>query len=203
MDRWLANLQKSPVPARPHAAQKEASVPLEFADLAAVDAGSVGGEGDFHKSLNEPQDPVGNFLEKTSAAPRELSPVSDERWDSPLTKTATAPDPATFQARSKARFEKVCAAFKGIFGDSEQYTEAVAIAKRAFDEKRADVLLAEIGAPLGKAEVTSRMFSMLTTIREDCTADEIVQLEKAARALDAAGFMEIAEGVIARARQAA
>jgi hypothetical protein len=64
--------------------------------------------------------------------------VGEASWDEPLTKTL----PTLSLEKSKARFEKVRAAIEKVFGkDSDEYTEALAIAKRALDEVRAEIIL--------------------------------------------------------------
>jgi hypothetical protein len=59
------------------------------------------------------------------------------------------------------------------------------------------------GDRLAKGEVASRMASLLTKLRPDCTAAEERQLEAAAAALDVACFVEITENIIARLKRAA
>ena len=114
MDRWLESLQKSTAPARSHAAPKEANVPLEFRELALVDDGAVGGEDDFGKAANEPQDLVGAFLEKTTLAVLMKSPgVADESWDAPLAKRESPTPPA-----------KKIASYEIVTIDGERWTRA-------------------------------------------------------------------------------
>lgn len=145
MDQWLENLKKvATATPQPVSAKPEPNVESQFRDLVAIDTGdSLSGNEIMPVYVGDPvasdvENPVKAMIAKFQQD-RGASGVQDFSWDAPMTKTVAS----DFPARSKERFEKVCAVIKRIFGDSEEYNEAVAIAQRAFDEERAAILLAE------------------------------------------------------------
>jgi hypothetical protein len=63
-------------------------------------------------------------------------------WDEPIGEVTprTAKPANNFVKSSEARFAKVCETLKKIFGEGEQYEEAVALARTIRDEARAEVI---------------------------------------------------------------
>ncbi len=79
---------------------------------------------------DEPPDPFQKVVERMQLDPlRKNQRVSDESWDAPLIKTTAD--------RSKERFAKASLAIEHLFAKHpEERDEALAIAKRMFQEER-------------------------------------------------------------------
>jgi hypothetical protein len=128
-DLWLENLQKASAEGLPDYRAAAPSVQMEFLDLVRVDNGPD--EADIPYAGDRIVQKARNDMFRKSSG------VADERWDAPLGKAAAA----SFPERSKERFEKCAAAIKKVFGDTEEYDEAIAIARRVLNEARAEILV--------------------------------------------------------------
>lgn len=60
----------------------------------------------------------------------------------------------------------------------------------------------EKSAPMGKSELTSRMYNVLSAVAANCIGDEYSLIEKAIRALDVSAFAELSERDIQRMKHA-
>ena len=91
----------------------------------------------------EVAEPVGVAIAKAKLNQlNKTSTVADARWDEPFAKAAPS---TTLPERSKARFERferVCAT---VFGNSEEYAEAIKIARETVNAERAAIILASAG----------------------------------------------------------
>jgi hypothetical protein len=129
-DLWLENLQKASAEGLPDY-NKAAGLNVEgqFRDLVRID----------ESDDSEIPDAADAVIQKSKGSVfLKSSGVADERWDAPLGKAAAA---STFPQRSKERFEKCAAAIKKVFGDSEEFDEAIGIARRVLNEARAEILV--------------------------------------------------------------
>jgi hypothetical protein len=68
--------------------------------------------------------------------------LHDESWDEPIGTTPAAPPPKDFIKSSDARFARVCAELKKVFGEDheEELAEAIELAKKMRAEARAEAL---------------------------------------------------------------
>ncbi len=145
----------------------------------------VGGEADFGKTLNAPADLVGDIFEKARRAPVKRDVGRDGRHDSTA---RIAPVDDDLAEIDRAWVELL----GGPEVDDDSKTKKVTSSESFLVD----------GVPLGKSELTSRMFRVVQQIRPFCVGAEAEQLDKAVRALDITGFAELAEPVLARMKHA-
>jgi hypothetical protein len=213
MDRWLDNLQKV---THPLAVPKPAEKVDEFVDLFRI------AEHDGAAVL--PQRMAKVFDDGAASGPDFVLDLINQRHGIPTSLVAEPHADGVFFEKGSDGDVWEHTYWGGVLVKS--VVEGPKVGRMEFDGRGREVALSK-GASLGnlswdspitasgsleqqsdtgllqKAAVSSRMFSLLTKIRQDCSPDEIARLEKAARALDPACFIEIAESVIARVKKAA
>lgn len=213
-DKWLESLlQKvAPTSAQQTASVKtELNVPKEFAELVRVsDADDVAGVPvtkiyDADSDFAEVREPVGEFIEKAQSANFGI-PDPPHKDGIFFEKSGDVVWTWHYENGRLVKSECVDPALPGgrlILNEHGEEFAKSSVADLRWDAPIAGASEKHSGAPLAKAEVSSRMFSLLAKLRPDCVDDEATQLEKAAKALDLACFTEIVEDIIERMKQAA